>query len=128
MRKKLQSIKNLKKSIWSLFSEWVRRNEKGICWTCGDKKHWKEMQAGHYIHNKLDFDPINVHCQCVRCNHFLSGNLGVYGEKMIKTYGQDVIDDLRRRSNVIFKPSRQELEEIKNHWKDELKILELEGK
>lgn len=84
------------------------------------------MQAGHYIHNKLDYEPMNVHCQCIDCNHFKSGNLGIYGEKLIARHGLDAIQELRRRSKEIYKPSRQELEELLCHWKSEVSRLNVE--
>ena len=54
------------------------------------------MQAGHYIHKDcLDYDDVNIHCQCARCNKWLSGNLGVYAERLIAEYGEAVIAELR---------------------------------
>ena len=97
----------LKKKAWSLMSEYVRRRDKGVCFTCG-KREWNEelgennlkvMQAGHYIHNRLDYDPMNINCQCQRCNHFLSGNLGIYAERLIKKYGKTAITKLRERAS-----------------------------
>ena len=117
-------IPKLKARAWKAFSEWVRRNEKGICFTCGDTKNWKLQQAGHYIHGRLDYDPMNVHCQCIACNHFKHGNLGVYGEKMIDKYGFDSVQELRLRSNKIWKPSRYEIEAIEEHWKSELEKMQ----
>ena len=124
--KKLRPIKNIKKEIWKYFSEWVRRSAKGVCFTCGTKKRWKKMNAGHYIHNALDYEPMNVHCQCVRCNKWLSGNLGIYGEKLIKQHGTDAIDALRFKAKQIWKPSRQELGELLGHWKSEVSRLNIE--
>jgi hypothetical protein len=124
VKKSKSRRKILLKKIWALFSEWVRRKEKGICYTCGIKKNYKEMDAGHYLHNRLDFNPMNVHCQCVRCNKWLSGNLGVYAENLIKEYGIEAVEILRLRSHQIWKPSFDELEKLLEHWKEELKKLE----
>jgi hypothetical protein len=82
-----KSIDTLKKEAWKLMSEFVRRRDKGVCCTCGDKRSWKEQNAGHFIHGKLDFEFLNVHCQCVRCNKWLHGNLCYYGGFIVKTYG-----------------------------------------
>ena len=61
------------------------------------------MQAGHFIHNKLDYDERNIHAQCVHCNKYLSGNLGRYANHLIKDYGVDILDALEveaaRRGN-----------------------------
>ena len=116
--KKLRKIKAITNEIWKYFSEYIRIRDKFTCYTCG--KVEKPGQAGHYIHNKLDFDPINVHCQCVACNKWKSGNLGVYAERLIFEYGADVVQDLRTRSNEIWKPSRTELAKLLEQWKQEL--------
>jgi hypothetical protein len=94
------------------------------CITCGKQNHWKEFHAGHFIHGHSKATFLleeNVHPQCVRCNHFLSGNLIEYTEFMRKTYGQDTIDHLRELSHQIWKPSRMELEELIEKYKGEIK-------
>jgi hypothetical protein len=74
---------------------------------------WKKSQCGHYLHNKLDFDLRNLKPKCLRCNYFLSGNLGIYGERLVKDYGQDWIDQLRAKAQVKGNYyTRQELNEI----------------
>ena len=118
------SLKGLHKKAWKLFSEYIRRSERGICFTCGIHKHWKEQNAGHYIHKDcLDFDPINIHCQCVRCNKWLSGNTGVYAERLIAEYGEEAIAELRQRANKIKKFSLNELKHIINNLETKLKVL-----
>jgi hypothetical protein len=115
MKKKIKhiSLKSLRKRAWKLQSEYIRKFEKGICYTCGVHQDWKEMNAGHYIHKDcLDFDPINIHCQCVRCNKYLSGNSGIYAERLIAEYGIDIVLDLRRRSEIIHKYTIWELEDL----------------
>ena len=116
--KKLRKLKRITDEIWSYFSEWVRIRDKFTCFTC-DKVE-KPGQAGHRYHGKLDFDPINVNCQCMGCNHYKSGNLGEYERRLVKKYGQDVADDLKFRSNQIWKPSREELANLLEYWKNQL--------
>ena len=53
------------------------------------------MDAGHFIHNKLDFDPRNLKIQCGRCNRYLRGNLGVYAIKLIQEYGLEWVNQLQ---------------------------------
>ncbi len=116
--------KRLKKAIDKLFSEWVRRRSGGVCYTCEKPYDWKyEMNAGHYIHNKLDFDPMNRRAQCTRCNNSMSGNLGIFGEKLIAEYGLEKIQEMRTRANLIWKPSTQELEDLLAHWTAEVEKI-----
>lgn len=92
--------------LWKVFSEYVRRKEKGICFTCG-KQNWDEnlgewtikgTNAGHYKHNVLDFDEDNVHCQCIRCNMYLSGNGTEYSFRLLKSIGEDGLSALHKRA------------------------------
>jgi len=122
------SLKSLKKKAWNLQSEYIRRLAKGICFTCGDKRHWKEQQAGHYIHKDcLDFDVININCQCVRCNKWLSGNQGIYAERLIAEYGEQAVAELRERSRQEHKFNIFELENIISTYKQKLQSLNSEG-
>lgn len=124
MRKKLQPIKNLRKNVWDLNSEWVRRrgaNFQGYnaCFTCGKQEHWKEMNAGHYIHrDALDFEELNINPQCVRCNKWLSGNLGVYAARLIEVFGLKAFQKLEAKRYLIRKFSREELEKLKIFYKE----------
>lgn len=48
--KKSVSITVLKSKLWKIISEYIRRKyadseEIASCVTCGDSKHWKELQA-----------------------------------------------------------------------------------
>jgi len=119
------SLKSLRKKAWSLQSEYIRRSAKGRCFTCGDKRRWQDQQAGHYIHKDcLDYDLINIHCQCVRCNKWLSGNSGVYAERLIAEYGEDAIIRLRQRSQETKKFTIFELEYLIETYQQRLKELE----
>jgi hypothetical protein len=95
------SIKTLKKKLDRIFSEYIRKRDKGVCFTSGVKKHWKEQQAGHFYSRNLlgtRYDERNVHCQTVRDNIFLKGNLIQYTINMIELYGEKVWDELRLHS------------------------------
>ena len=74
-------VKNLKKKVWKVMSLYVRERDKYTCFTCGQTKGI--MNAGHFIHGKLDYDEMNINCQCVSCNKWNHGNLGIYGVKLL---------------------------------------------
>lgn len=74
---------------------------------------WKELQAGHFYHSKLDFEPLNIHPQCVYCNHHIRGNLNVYATNLVRDHGAEVLEFIKKE--VVRKGndySRSELEEI----------------
>jgi hypothetical protein len=86
-------------------SEWIRRKDadkNGInsCYTCGVRKHYKEMNAGHLYHNRLDLCADNLKCQCVKCNQYLSGNLAEYTLRLISEIGIENVEALKRRANL----------------------------
>ena len=94
-------LKSLRKKAWKEESEAIRKEE-GRCYTCGVVKNWKELQLGHFRHgNNMDFERKNVHAQCRRCNLFLSGNLGVYAEKLEAQYGHGIIQELNKKADQI---------------------------
>ena len=111
--KKLKSLPKLKKEAWKWFSVYIRKRDKGICFTCTKPipnyydrygnlhPGWKAAQAGHWITAancgaRLYFHEKNVHCQCYNCNINLSGNWLVYETRIISVYGQKVCDELKR--------------------------------
>lgn len=87
-----QIKKTIHDRVWKLMSKAVRL--KGVdkqgnnrCYTCDVIKPWQELQAGHFKHDRLDFDFRNLKGQCSRCNKWLSGRLDVYAERLIRDYG-----------------------------------------
>lgn len=128
---KQKTISSLKKKLWTIFSEWVRRNEANYqgyckCVTCGILRPWKEMQAGHFIAgrtNSILFDERGVHPQCARCNIFLYGNTIYYYEYMERNYGKKVIDELKKKKNTIKSFTRQELEQMIKEYREKINHL-----
>jgi len=91
--------KKLHNKVWKLMSEYIRRKDAdqygfNYCYTCGAKKHYKELNAGHYKHDRLDFDERNLKPQCVKCNQHNSGELDLYAERLIKENGLEWFNKL----------------------------------
>ena len=96
----LKSAKTWKKKAWVKFSEWVRRKADGVCFTCRVKNRWQDCDAGHFRHDRLDFDTRNVHCQCQKCNRFLHGNLGNYALALAEEIGLEGVNQLNRDATL----------------------------
>jgi hypothetical protein len=68
----------------------------------------------------MDFILMNLHCQCVSCNHYKSGNSALYAERMIAEYGEQAVAELRifsqKKENKDKKYNIFELEEIINKY------------
>ena len=111
--RKRKPLAILKDKAEAVFHAWIRKRDNYICFTCDAKG----SEAGHFRHGKLDFDEMNLNCQCTRCNKWLSGNQGIYAIRLIKKYGQQKVDDLVFRSNQTKKYTKEELEYIINKYK-----------
>lgn len=104
MAKKRKSLKTLKRNAKDIFSECIRRRDKGVCCTCSKKFDWKyEGDAGHWIPKTntnwgTRFDERNVHFQCIHCNRF-SHPQDEYAEFMLQKYGRKVMNELRKQKH-----------------------------
>lgn len=116
--------KAAEKTAWKWFSLHVRlanANSSGYvhCYTCRAIKHYKEIQAGHYFAQGwakgIKFDPQNVRPQCVACNHFKSGNLIVYGERLRLELGPNIETILRARNKNVGRFSESDFRVIADH-------------
>ncbi len=117
-------LKSLHRKARKIFSECIRRSEKGKCFTCGVKKDFKKQNCGHFIHKDcLDFSELGNHCQCRRCNLYLRGNLGIYAIKLIKEYGLKVVEELIKEGNRNHKFTIAKLDAIIDYYSEEIKKL-----
>jgi hypothetical protein len=89
------SYRYLHKIAWVWTSRLVRLtgvDDTGMnrCYTCDRLHHWKQLQAGHFHHDKLDFDTVrNLRPQDVYCNKNLRGNGAIFGTKLMQELGVD---------------------------------------
>ena len=126
----------LKEKAWDLVSLWVRKSnadENGMvkCITCPTVKHFKEMQAGHFIAgrgNSILFDTRGIAPQCYGCNCMHGGRPLVFLEylenKLGKLQAIELKDELLRQSRIPYKFSREELSEKIETYKLKLESLE----
>jgi len=111
-------------TTWDWMSEYIRRRDRGRCFTCGIQDYWMRHEAGHFIHSSsLDFDERAIHDQCTFCNQFHGGQRDKYKTKMLEIYGQKVVEELERKAKTVYKPTIDELEKIKGNLKVKVKEL-----
>jgi len=126
--KKERSLSWFKKKADKVFSEYIRQRDKGVCFTCGNKKRWQDQQCGHYIsrqYNELRYDERNANAQCKYCNIFKKGNLDEYAIQLIRKFGINILEEFWKKKhfkNKIFKVP--ELEELIRTYKRRIKELE----
>lgn len=86
-KKKVESVGSLKKKLWKVFSEYIRKRDKNICFICNKFATGSAYHAGHFIPKSIGglalyFHEDNVHGCCYHCNINLGGNLYEYGMKL----------------------------------------------
>lgn len=127
-------LKAKKDLAWKLCSHYIRRkyaNENGFCScvTCGIKKHWKEMQAGHFIpgrNNSILFEETNIHPQCVKCNMYDKELSKInYYNFMIVEYGQEEVLRLMDLKDKVVKITESDFEDLIEYYRDCLVGLDI---
>lgn len=126
-KKKVEPKRKLHQRAWKIFSIYIRKKHADFagyvaCITCLAQHPWNSglIHAGHWIHDKLDFDERNVHPQCRDCNYKFNKNTNTaYAVYMAKTYGHEVMEEIRKESRIKGNDySRQELLEIIEKYKE----------
>jgi hypothetical protein len=126
----LTPLPKLLKETEALCNRYIRLRDAGKpCVSCGN---YTTLQAGHYIAVKqssfLRYDEFNIAGQCAQCNKWRYGNAIPYRIELRKRIGELELERLERDfiENKRHKWGRQELEEIKEYYRN--KIADLEGK
>ena len=76
------------------------------CMACKEIKPSSQANASHYFpkevkqYSAVRFDLDNLWVCCIRCNHYLSGNLIPYRKNLIEKIGIERFENLERLSNV----------------------------
>ena len=95
--------------------------------SCGVRKHWKELQSGHYVAKSkglsIYFDEQNNNPQCASCNIWRNGNLDQYALYMIKKYGEGILEVLDLKRRMAIKITAAEYEEKIEVYKAKLREL-----
>ena len=132
---KRKTVASIKKKIWPIFSEYIRKRDCirttgcssfGLCITCGKRYHFKLLQAGHFIpgrHNSNLFSAKGTHAQCYNCNINLRGNTLEYRRKIIELYGEGVDLELEEIAREIKKFTMTELEELGGYLKGKIEEM-----
>lgn len=117
---KKKSLTYWKKKAWAECSIFVRTkdmDEKGRakCFTCGIKKPWKKMYAGHFVQGRrpaILFVTEAIRVQCVGCNRFRHGNLNRFTPKMIKRYGLKLVKEWWRLGETSIEMTTESYEQL----------------
>ncbi len=87
-----------------------------LCVTCCVRKHWKEMQCGHFQKRgnlTTRYDMKNLGVQCRTCNCFNDGEEDKFAEFIDSFYGPGTAESLRVKARQIIHDFPYEQEIIK---------------
>lgn len=131
LRKKAKS-KSLawwKNKLWTVFSIYIRKRDKFICFTCGRKGEGSGIHAGHFINKSIGglglyFHEQNVHAQCYHCNINLGGNGATYARRLEEVYGKELINELWQLKNQNLVQYRiEDYQRLINEYQEKVKGL-----
>jgi len=121
----LQKVVRMKAAIAENIDGYV------TCVSCGAKKHWKKLDAGHYFSRgdkSVKLMEENIHPQCKGCNIKMShGDTKVvtaYRRHMVDMYGEDFLDHLEALAWTPTKFNREEIEALAKTLKAQIKEYE----
>ena len=121
----LQKVVRMKAAIAENIDGYV------TCVSCGVKKHWKKLDAGHYfsrVDKSVKLMEENIHPQCKGCNIKMShGDTKVvtaYRRHMVDMYGEDFLDHLEALAWTPTKFNRAEIEALTKTLKAQIKEYE----
>ena len=129
-KKKLKSIARLVDDAAVILQRIVRMkaaDESGYlnCVTCGVRKHWQEVDGGHFVSRTYTAHKLleeNINPQCKSCNGFKGGAGAEYAIFMIDTYGREWVDNLLATKAETRKYNRVEImaiiEDLKHYEKE----------
>lgn len=85
------------------------------------------MDNGHFISRakrSTKYDERNTHAQCKRCNIFLKGNISDYAVFLEERYGFGILQELKSKSNTVFKSTVEWYKSKINHYKKQVAELD----
>lgn len=123
---KKPTVAKLKKLADKYFSEYIRKRDNYVCFTCGKKGDKTNIQNGHYVSrsfNALRFSERNCHAQCVGCNIFKRGAMDEYAISLVKKHGPEILQELAEEKRKVKQFTVRELEGMIEDFKQKLSTL-----
>lgn len=123
--------KSAKNRAWKAFSLYIRlkyadSNGFVTCYTCNNRMHYKEIQAGHGLGGRTNavlFMEEFVRPQDVGCNMFGGGKYAVFTKKLMDEYGSEEYYRLVRQANIPVTYTIEDYQNIEKKYKEKLNNL-----
>ena len=127
LKNELKTRSTLKNELQRIFNQFIRiRDHHQPCISCGCKLPEK-YDAGHFYsvgsYPNLRFNELNVHAQCVECNHHKCGNVHEYRIGLIQRIGTDQLEQLEQIKHQPLRLSKPEIMELVNIYRSKIREL-----
>ena len=129
----MQTRPQLLKKAQTAFNAYIRARDKcKPCISCDKPLDGgaNTFDAGHYRSvgsaPHMRFVEDNCHGQCKHCNNWLSGNHVEYRKRLLDRIGERQLE-LLESDNTLRKYTKEGLEEIAKHYREETRRLEKES-
>lgn len=114
------------------FSKFIRMRDadaNGIvsCVTCGRRRHWREVDCGHFItraKQSTRYDERNCHAQCKGCNRFQGGKFLEHEAAIERIHGKGTADELKRKAMMECSRSAADFDYLAMEYKMKLDDIE----
>ena len=129
----MQTRPQLLRKAQTAFNAYIRARDKGKpCISCDKPLDGgaNTFDAGHYRSvgsaPHMRFVEDNCHGQCKHCNNWLAGNHVEYRKRLLERIGERQLE-LLESDNTLRKWTKEGLEEIAKHYREETRRLEKES-
>lgn len=114
--------------LCSLYVRQVFADSDGMvaCYTCGKKKHWKEMQCGHFVTRAniaTRYDLANLRPQEVGCNYFGGNNVTAIFANKLEAERPGIVAELYKKGAVIVSYRAADYQRIAEEFKERLALI-----
>ncbi len=115
--------------IFSIYIRLRDSDKNGVCKciTCGDFKHWQDIDCGHFVTRDnmgTRFEEQNCNAQCAACNRFKGGKQFEHGLAIDKKYKEPgLASKLVIKGKSVCNWQDFELEAMCKYYKAEVKTL-----
>lgn len=107
----IKTVSSLKKDLDKIFSLFIRQREADLygftsCYTCGLRKHYKELQCGHFVPRQYlatRYDEVNCKVQCYACNMLYNGQPSAFALRFEQDFGTGTVARLEGLRKMITK-------------------------
>ena len=123
MASKRQTLIKKVDRVFSLYIRLRDSDDNGFvhCFTCGVRRHFREVDCGHFMSRACLSTRWNEHgnceAQCKYCNGFRSGEQYQFAKNLDAKYGKGTADGLVRLSKQTTKYSTADLQEMYDKYK-----------